>query len=690
MIRIIDEFVSDNKFYSVEEYQNKIDEGYNPTSSSKFEVLGVVEGKSFVLDGVSRNGRFYAKELWENALSDNEVKEMLRDRLMFGCIGHPENYTLDELLQDGKVSHIVTDLKLGKDGYGYARYEILDTPAGRILKTVLSAGSKMKVSTRGFGEFVNEAKEIDGKRYQVINPKTFKLESIDFVIKPGIADVDVKLIEKLEEENNEDIEKLKESKIHLCEDGVCTLIEGIELHKKLTEELEKYKKIVKNLSEENDKLQDEVLKKDDKEVKDDKGSEKNDYENLTNETLLKFLNSIIEKYVKENNLIKEKEKIIEKMLKFINTDNTELTIENLDELEEVLNNDEFLTEAKKIISIIKNNSEKVEKSDFDNLLDKNSNLIIKQEQEKSNEALKNLEESYNEIIKDLGKKLIETENEKNKILESFNLLKENFISEIEEKNELLKSIEEKNKLLEKSVKTLKSNNEKLNTKNNELSSKNEELVQKISETEKSKQLLENKLATIKETQSKIIESEVSKKLYEERKKIEEKIHSEYNEKINSIEEKLNTKNNELVKENNSLKQKVDETFETIEKLQEELNKSNEMITLLENEKTSQLNNLNETLEKENKIIETLEESNVKLSNEVNEYKLKYLESLYKLDKKIISETLNKFDDINKVKQVLENMESEKSQSLYETMGYDLQISKQEKTKKKKSLAEKLV
>jgi len=689
MIKIIDEIVSDNKFYTVEEYQNKIDEGYSPSSSSKFEVLGVVEGKSFVLDGISRNGRFYPRQLWENALSDNEVKEMLKDRLMFGCIGHPENYTLDELLQDGKVSHIVTDLKLGKDGYGYAKYEILDTPAGRILKTVLSAGSKMKVSTRGFGEFVNEAKEIDGKRYQVINPKTFKLESIDFVIKPGIADVDVKLIEKLEEENNEDIKKLKGSKIHLCEDGVCTLIEGIELHKKMAEELEKYKKIVKNLSEENDKLQDEVLKKEDKDDKEDDSPEKNNYENLPNETLLKFLNSIIEKYVKDNNLIKEKEEVIEKMLKFINTDNEELTVDDLNDLEEVLTNDEFLLEAKKIIEIIKQNSEEVKKSDFDNLLDKSSNLILKQEKEKSNEALKNLEESFNDIIKDLGKKLIETENEKNKILESFNLLKQNFISEVEEKNELLKTIEEKNKLLERSVKTLKTSNEKLNTSNNEIIMKNEKLNQKISEIEDLNQSLKNNIITLKETQSKIIESEVSKKLYEEIKSIEANFEKEHNQKLSEIEEKLNTKNEILINENNSLKLKIEKSDDTIKNLQEKLNKNEEMINLFENEKTSRLNNLNEKLEKENKILETLEESNVNLSNEVNEYKLKYLESLYKLDKKIISETLNKFDDINKVKQVLENIESEKSQSLYETMGYDLQISKQEKTKKK-SLAEKLV
>ena len=234
MLRIIDEFgFEPKKFYTIEEYKS-VNENYKPSEYSP--ILGIVEGKSFVLDGVSRNGRFYPKQLWENALKDTEVIQMLNDKIMFGCIGHPEEYTLDDLLAEGKVSHIVTDIRIGKDGFGYATYEILDTPSGRILNTVLRAGSKMKVSTRAFGEFVNEFKEIDGRKYQVINPKNFKLESIAFVIKPGIANVDVSLVEKIAKENHEDLEKLKESKITLCEDGVCTIIEGVEVFEKIKEE----------------------------------------------------------------------------------------------------------------------------------------------------------------------------------------------------------------------------------------------------------------------------------------------------------------------------------------------------------------------------------------------------------------------------------------------------------------------
>jgi hypothetical protein len=317
MLRIIDEFdyFEASKFYSIDEYKN-VNENYKP--STKTSVLGIVEGKSFVLDGVSRNGRFYPKQLWENALKDTEVIQMLNDKIMFGCIGHPEEYTLDDLLAEGKVSHIVTDIRIGKDGFGYATYEILDTPSGRILNTVLRAGSKMKVSTRAFGEFVNEFKEIDGRKYQVINPKNFKLESIDFVIKPGIANVDVSLVEKIEKENHEDLEKLKESKITICEDGVCTIIEEVELYEKIKkqyeDEIEKYKKIIQTLKEENKELEDEVINKEELLKSQDK------------EDLEQILLTEIENYLTKISFLKNRKELVLEIIDFLNAE--EITTEN--------------------------------------------------------------------------------------------------------------------------------------------------------------------------------------------------------------------------------------------------------------------------------------------------------------------------------------------------------------------------
>lgn len=186
-------------------------------------VLAKVKGPSFFLDGYSRNGRFYPKSLWENALKNPETKGVLERGLMFGCIGHPKDYSLDELLESGRVSHKVTDIYIdAKTGVGMAEYEILDTPSGRILNTILRSGSDMYVSTRAFGGFTDKTMSKDGKKYKILDDSNFVIETIDFVIQPGFLETQPKLMESLAE----DFQELKEKSIAHpieCEDGICGL-----------------------------------------------------------------------------------------------------------------------------------------------------------------------------------------------------------------------------------------------------------------------------------------------------------------------------------------------------------------------------------------------------------------------------------------------------------------------------------
>jgi len=205
-------------------------------------VLSVVSGPAFVPDGYSRNGRFYPKELWENVLKNKKTKETLERKLMFGCIGHPVGqYSLDELLESGKVSHIVTKIEI-KDGKGIAEYHILDTPSGRILNSVLNAGSKLYVSTRAFGGFSSEVMKHEGREYKVLDKDNFVIESIDFVINPGFLEADPSLAESFKD----DLMMMAEDKNEIkCTDGLCslaeTLFENEKMKEKTNESIEKDK-----------------------------------------------------------------------------------------------------------------------------------------------------------------------------------------------------------------------------------------------------------------------------------------------------------------------------------------------------------------------------------------------------------------------------------------------------------------
>jgi hypothetical protein len=146
-------------------------------------VLAVVEGVFFVADKPSRNGRLYPRELWENVLSSPDLKRMLQNRLLFGTVGHVEEQ-LDDLIREGKVSHVITDLKIMSDGRGWGRAEILDTPVGRVLKTLLESGSKLSVSSKAYGEYEGQT----GEGYWRVSPSSFLLERFDFVVDPGFLE----------------------------------------------------------------------------------------------------------------------------------------------------------------------------------------------------------------------------------------------------------------------------------------------------------------------------------------------------------------------------------------------------------------------------------------------------------------------------------------------------------------------
>lgn len=167
-------------------------------------VLARVRGDFFVPDGTSRNKRFYPRGLWEKVCANGQVQRKLKEKLMFGTIGHGQKID-DFTLLEGKMSHIVTNLTIeGNQGIGEAL--ILDTPAGRILNTVLRAGSVLRVSSRANGTFKGEQNGVP-----IVDPDSYILETFDFVIDPGFFQANPKLVESLEEMLAEQLESSKTS-----------------------------------------------------------------------------------------------------------------------------------------------------------------------------------------------------------------------------------------------------------------------------------------------------------------------------------------------------------------------------------------------------------------------------------------------------------------------------------------------
>ena len=114
------------------------------------EKLG--KGKEYFIEGVflqsnlkNRNGRVYPVEIL-----DNEVKryndEYVNKSRAFGELGHPDSPTINL----DRVSHMIKSLRRDGDNF-IGKAKIMDTPYGKIVKSLIDEGATLGVSSRGMG-----------------------------------------------------------------------------------------------------------------------------------------------------------------------------------------------------------------------------------------------------------------------------------------------------------------------------------------------------------------------------------------------------------------------------------------------------------------------------------------------------------------------------------------------------------
>ena len=93
-----------------------------------------------------------------------------------GELDHPE----DSVVNLKNASHMVTSLWWDGDDI-LGKVKVLDTPSGKILRSLVDSGVKLGISSRGLGS-VRE--EMDGK---TIVEDDFQLICFDFVSEPSTA-----------------------------------------------------------------------------------------------------------------------------------------------------------------------------------------------------------------------------------------------------------------------------------------------------------------------------------------------------------------------------------------------------------------------------------------------------------------------------------------------------------------------
>ena len=135
-----------------------------------------IEGVFLQSEIKNRNGRIYPFGVLQKEV-ERYSEEYVKAGRALGELGHPDGPTVNL----DRVSHKITSLKAeGNNFMGKAR--ILDTPMGKIAKSLLGEGVKLGVSSRGMGSL----KEDNGVKY--VSDDFMLATAADIVADPSAPD----------------------------------------------------------------------------------------------------------------------------------------------------------------------------------------------------------------------------------------------------------------------------------------------------------------------------------------------------------------------------------------------------------------------------------------------------------------------------------------------------------------------
>lgn len=131
----------------------------------------------------NRNGRIYPKQLWENVVNSSYVKEAIDTHTLYGESSHPAERLEVDL---ANVSHAINDMWIEDDGV-YGTIDILPTPQGQIINSLIEYGSEIGISSRGSGSVIGD--EVD--------PDDYTFVTFDIVMRPSVeaARLDLRMVE---------------------------------------------------------------------------------------------------------------------------------------------------------------------------------------------------------------------------------------------------------------------------------------------------------------------------------------------------------------------------------------------------------------------------------------------------------------------------------------------------------------
>lgn len=152
---------------------------------AKRHILARLYGPIATCKEKTRNGRGYNRELWEKALADEIFQEKIANKSLFLELGHPADREETDMKM---VCACIPEMPKIVNGDLYAYVDVLDTPSGKLLKTLLDYGFVPGISSRGSGDIMANDE---------VDPETFFLETFDIVQLPAVKKARLSMCESL-------------------------------------------------------------------------------------------------------------------------------------------------------------------------------------------------------------------------------------------------------------------------------------------------------------------------------------------------------------------------------------------------------------------------------------------------------------------------------------------------------------
>jgi len=153
--------------YEIFDYTTDMIKESREKNNGKIVMRGILQ-KS---DTLNQNGRIYPRNILDREIRN--YQKFIAENRALGELDHPDS----SVVNLKNVSHIVKEAYLEGDVV-YGTVEILDTPSGKILQSLVESGVKLGISSRGVG---STKKQGD---YQVVQDD-FQLICWDYVSEPS-------------------------------------------------------------------------------------------------------------------------------------------------------------------------------------------------------------------------------------------------------------------------------------------------------------------------------------------------------------------------------------------------------------------------------------------------------------------------------------------------------------------------